>query len=82
MSPPLPHSLKKHSDICTYPILSPYYSHLTYVSFIFYIEQIMPCCGHSLRFLKGPRGGLSMNIECYWCKQRWNSCPPFNIEKI
>lgn len=41
---------------------------------LFYEEKIMPCCGSTKAF-KGPRGGLSMNIQCAGCGRWFNIAP-------
>jgi uncharacterized protein (DUF983 family) len=34
-------------------------------------DRVCPDCGRS-RFLRGPSGGLSVNVECAACGQRFN----------
>ena len=40
-----------------------------------------PDC-HGPHFLKGPEGGLSVNIKCGDCGSQFNICPPFFAERI
>ena len=40
----------------------------------FYGEGKCPDCG-GRRFLKGPQGGLSVNIKCSRCGSKFNICP-------
>jgi hypothetical protein len=55
----------------------------TFIDFVFYIEKIMPCCGRSIKFYPGPRGGFSRNIKCVWCGTKFNISPPLTrIERI
>lgn len=50
---------------------------------IFYEYELMPCCGKSVKYYRGPQGGLSENIKCAHCGQKWNICPTNHfIEKI
>ena len=49
---------------------------------MFFIDHVMPCCGKDVNAKIGPRGGDSINIECFHCRQKWNICPPWYIEKI
>jgi len=45
----------------------------------------LPCCGSSEAY-EGPSGGVSTNIECAGCGQRWNVARwggrVFHAEKI
>ena len=50
---------------------------------IFYIHDLMPCCGKPVKYFLGPRGGNSTNIQCACCGQKWNVCTIMHfIEKI
>ena len=40
-----------------------------------------PDC-HEKIFLKGPEGGMSVNIKCAGCGSKFNICPPFFAERI
>lgn len=44
------------------------------ISEIFYDLFTMPCCGKFRLFLFGPRGGLSQNITCAHCNQKFEIC--------
>ncbi len=49
----------------------------------FFTDKKMPCCGKEIKFHEGPHGGLSTNIKCAHCGQKWNICPEIHfIEKI
>jgi len=59
----------------------------TYLPFtlsqIFYNFELMPCCGKPRSYFKGPRGGDSLNIMCFHCGQKFNTCHSINyIVKI
>ena len=50
---------------------------------LFFKEDTMPCCGKSpAKYYRGPEGGFSTNIKCFYCSEKWNICPPWFIEKI
>ena len=38
-----------------------------------------PACTEPTRFLAGPRGGMSQNIKCEKCGQRFNITPAMGI---
>lgn len=40
-----------------------------------YVEKRWPCCGGET-YIPGPRGGMSMNIECPSCGMRINVIDP------
>lgn len=40
-----------------------------------------PDCGKK-RFLEGPHGGNCVNIECAWCRSRFNVFLPYVAERI
>ena len=44
------------------------------ISYIFYTEGIMPCCGKTMFFFRGPCGGDCQNIKCFHCNHKWNIC--------
>jgi uncharacterized protein (DUF983 family) len=47
-----------------------------------YIRQALcPDCKTG-KLLCGPRGGLSINVECDSCKHRFNVCEPIMSERI
>jgi hypothetical protein len=47
------------------------------------LEGKMPKCDcGSEEFLKGPRGGMSINIKCMKCGATYNYYPGFLIEKL
>lgn len=49
---------------------------------MFYGLGIMPCCGGP-DFYLGPEGGMSINITCATCGQRWNMTAALQmIEKL
>lgn len=72
-------SLSFHNSVFPSPIEIP---DLSFLCYIFYIDNFMPCCGKPVRFFNGPRGGDAINIKCFHCGQKWNICIPFFIEKI
>lgn len=46
-------------------------------------ENVCPKCGSAGGFYEGPSGGMSTNIECADCGQRYNVTPVLGIaEKI
>lgn len=49
---------------------------------IFYIDDIMPCCGKPILLFKGPRIGFCFDFKCSHCGEEWKICPPFFIQKI
>ncbi len=45
-------------------------------------DSICPNCSQNVMFLEGPCGGMSQNIKCPDCGQKYNWCPGFFAEKI
>ena len=41
------------------------------ISDIFYIHDIMPCCGKPVKYSKGPESTYSVVIKCSHCNQKW-----------
>ncbi len=40
-----------------------------------------PDC-NGIKFLRGPKGGLSVNFKCEQCGSKFNHMGPFGIERI
>ena len=39
----------------------------------FFVDHKMPCCGAE-RFSEGPEGGITINIMCSGCGEKYNVC--------
>ena len=49
---------------------------------VFYEDCMMPCCGADY-YMRGPEGGVSLNIKCAMCGAKFNITPLIQeIERI